>query len=151
MRLQVFTATSMKIAVFWDVTTCSLVEIGGRFRGVCSLHNQGDQACPSIRTSNLKWILYGIAVIMYSIYFNILWLGIWPTSVSALVLTFLLFDLNLFFLFELKRNTERLGWLVSTPASYKIMGSSLGSKTGHPDWGFSCFFSVRSDKWYIVL
>jgi hypothetical protein len=33
MRYQVLTATSMKMAVFWDVSLCSLVYIDRRFRG----------------------------------------------------------------------------------------------------------------------
>jgi hypothetical protein len=39
---EVFTAVSMKIAVFWVVAPCSLVEIYQRFRGPCCLHHQGD-------------------------------------------------------------------------------------------------------------
>jgi hypothetical protein len=31
----------MKIAVFWVVAPCSLVEIYQRFRGPCCLHHQG--------------------------------------------------------------------------------------------------------------
>jgi hypothetical protein len=34
--------TSMKIAVFWVVAPCSLVEVYQRFRGPCCLHHQGD-------------------------------------------------------------------------------------------------------------
>jgi hypothetical protein len=33
----------MKIAVFWVVAPCSLVEIYQRFRGPCCLHHQGDE------------------------------------------------------------------------------------------------------------
>jgi hypothetical protein len=29
----------MKMAVFWDVALCSLVEVYRRFRGACCLHN----------------------------------------------------------------------------------------------------------------
>jgi hypothetical protein len=32
----------MKMAVFWDVAPCSLVDIGRRFRGAYCLHHQGD-------------------------------------------------------------------------------------------------------------
>jgi hypothetical protein len=32
-----------KIAVFWVVAPCSLVEIYQRFRGPCCLHHQGDE------------------------------------------------------------------------------------------------------------
>jgi hypothetical protein len=31
----------MKMAVFWDVMPCSLVEIDRRFRGAFCLHHQG--------------------------------------------------------------------------------------------------------------
>jgi hypothetical protein len=40
-RFQVLTADCMKMAVFWFVTTCSLVEVYRRFRGTCCLHHQG--------------------------------------------------------------------------------------------------------------
>jgi hypothetical protein len=33
----------LKIAVFWVVAPCSLVEIYQRFRGPCCLHHQGDR------------------------------------------------------------------------------------------------------------
>jgi hypothetical protein len=33
----------MKIAVFWVVALCSLVEVYQRFRGPCCLHHQGDR------------------------------------------------------------------------------------------------------------
>jgi hypothetical protein len=32
----------MKIAVFWVVAPCSLVEVYQRFRGPCCLHHQGE-------------------------------------------------------------------------------------------------------------
>jgi hypothetical protein len=32
-RFQVLTATSMKLAVFWDLSPCSLLDIDRRFRG----------------------------------------------------------------------------------------------------------------------
>jgi hypothetical protein len=32
----------MKMAVFWVVAPCSLVEVYQRFRGPCCLHHQGD-------------------------------------------------------------------------------------------------------------
>jgi hypothetical protein len=41
-RLQVLTEANMKMAVFWDVAPCSLVEIDWHFRGAYCLHNQGD-------------------------------------------------------------------------------------------------------------
>jgi hypothetical protein len=34
-RFQVFTAASMKMAAFWDVAPCSLVEVYRRFRRAC--------------------------------------------------------------------------------------------------------------------
>jgi hypothetical protein len=37
-RFQVLTAASMKMAVFWVVAPCSLVEVYWRFRGACCLH-----------------------------------------------------------------------------------------------------------------
>jgi hypothetical protein len=39
---QVLTAVCTKMAVFWVVTPCSLVEVYQRFRGPCCLHHQGD-------------------------------------------------------------------------------------------------------------
>jgi hypothetical protein len=42
-RFQVLTAASMKMAVFWVVAPCSLVEVYRRFRGACCLHHQGDR------------------------------------------------------------------------------------------------------------
>jgi hypothetical protein len=36
---EVLTAVSTKIAVFWVVATCSLVEVYQRFRGTCCLHH----------------------------------------------------------------------------------------------------------------
>jgi hypothetical protein len=41
MRFQVLTLASMKMAVFWDVATCNLVEIDRRFRDAYCLHYQG--------------------------------------------------------------------------------------------------------------
>jgi hypothetical protein len=34
---------SMKMAVFWVVAPCSLVELYQRFRGPCCLRHQGDE------------------------------------------------------------------------------------------------------------
>jgi hypothetical protein len=39
---EVLTAVSVKMAVFWVVAPCSLVEVYQRFRGPCCLHHQGD-------------------------------------------------------------------------------------------------------------
>jgi hypothetical protein len=41
---EVLTAVSTKMAVFWVVAPCSLVEVYQRFRGPCCLHHQGDEA-----------------------------------------------------------------------------------------------------------
>jgi hypothetical protein len=40
--LEVLTAVSMKMAVFWVVAPCSLVEVYQCFRCPCCLHRQGD-------------------------------------------------------------------------------------------------------------
>jgi hypothetical protein len=34
----------MKMAIFWVVAPCSLVEVYRRFRGPCCLHHQGDES-----------------------------------------------------------------------------------------------------------
>jgi hypothetical protein len=39
---EVLTAVSTKMAVFWVVAPCSLVDVYQRFRGPCCLHHQGD-------------------------------------------------------------------------------------------------------------
>jgi hypothetical protein len=39
---EVLTAVSTKMAVFWVVEPCSLVEVYERFRGPWCLHHQGD-------------------------------------------------------------------------------------------------------------
>jgi hypothetical protein len=44
---QVLTAVSTKMAVFWVVAPCNLVEVYQRFRGPCCLHHQGDESSPS--------------------------------------------------------------------------------------------------------
>jgi hypothetical protein len=41
---EVLTAVSTKMAVFWVVAPCSVVEVYQRFRGPCCLHHQGDGA-----------------------------------------------------------------------------------------------------------
>jgi hypothetical protein len=38
---EVLTAVSTKMAVFWVLVPCSLVEVHQRFRGACCLRNQG--------------------------------------------------------------------------------------------------------------
>jgi hypothetical protein len=42
-RLEVLTAASMKMAIFWAVAPCSLVEVFRRFGGACCFHHQGDE------------------------------------------------------------------------------------------------------------
>jgi hypothetical protein len=39
---EVLTAVSTKMAVFWVLAPCSLVEVYQRFRGPCCFHHQGD-------------------------------------------------------------------------------------------------------------
>jgi hypothetical protein len=41
---EVLTAVRMKMAVFWVVAPCSLVDVYRRFRGNCCLHHQGDES-----------------------------------------------------------------------------------------------------------
>jgi hypothetical protein len=40
MRFQVLTATNMKMAVFWDVAPCGLVDFDRRFRSTYCLHHE---------------------------------------------------------------------------------------------------------------
>jgi hypothetical protein len=40
-RFEVLTAVSMKMAVFWVTSPCSLVEVYRRFRDACCLHHEG--------------------------------------------------------------------------------------------------------------
>jgi glycogen synthase len=41
-RFEGLKAASMKMDVFWDVASCSLVEVYRRFRSTCCLHHQGE-------------------------------------------------------------------------------------------------------------
>jgi hypothetical protein len=43
-RFQGLIAVSMKMAVFWVVVSCSLVEVYRSFRDACCLHHQGNEA-----------------------------------------------------------------------------------------------------------
>jgi hypothetical protein len=43
LRVHMASTQKKKIAVFWVVAPCSLVEIYQRFRGPCCLHHQGDE------------------------------------------------------------------------------------------------------------
>jgi hypothetical protein len=42
-RFEVLLAVSMKMAVFWVVVPCSLVEVYQYFRGAYCLHHQGSK------------------------------------------------------------------------------------------------------------
>jgi hypothetical protein len=44
----------MKMAVFWVVAPCSLVEVYQRYRGPCWLHHQGDSHLHTHRRENFK-------------------------------------------------------------------------------------------------
>jgi hypothetical protein len=46
---------NMKMAVFWVVSPCILVEIYQRFRGPCCLHHQGDETRPDDGSSKVLW------------------------------------------------------------------------------------------------
>jgi hypothetical protein len=50
---EVLTAVRTKMAAFWVVAPCSLVEVYQRFRGPCCLHHQGDGNEPS---SSVKFL-----------------------------------------------------------------------------------------------
>jgi hypothetical protein len=53
---EVQTAIGTKMAVFWVVVPCSLVEIYQRFRGSCCLHHQGKEFLAGLVSSNKKHI-----------------------------------------------------------------------------------------------
>jgi hypothetical protein len=40
LRFPVLTAASVKMATFWDIAPCNLVEVDGRFRGTYCLHHR---------------------------------------------------------------------------------------------------------------
>jgi hypothetical protein len=42
----------LKMAVFWVVASCSLVDVYQRFRGPCCLHHQGDELQPRRQSSS---------------------------------------------------------------------------------------------------
>jgi hypothetical protein len=42
-KFQVLKAMSMKMAVFWVVAPCSLVEVYRRFKGAFCLHHESDE------------------------------------------------------------------------------------------------------------
>jgi hypothetical protein len=41
-QMDVLTAASMKLKIFWDVLPCSWLNVDRRFRSACCLHHQGD-------------------------------------------------------------------------------------------------------------
>jgi hypothetical protein len=51
---EVLTAVGMKMAVFWVVAPCSLVEVYQRFTGPCCLHHQGAVMMEAARTSTTQ-------------------------------------------------------------------------------------------------
>jgi hypothetical protein len=57
-----------KMAVFWVVAPCSLVEIYQRFRGPCCLHHQGDRPDDGgNRRENLKSYLILLSILHSSL------------------------------------------------------------------------------------
>jgi hypothetical protein len=48
LKFQVLTAASMKMAAFWDVAPCRLVQIVLRFRGPYCLYQQGPEGRGSL-------------------------------------------------------------------------------------------------------
>jgi hypothetical protein len=52
-RLEVLTAASVKMTVFWVVAPCSLEKVYQRFRGDCCLHHQGDELLNNPEGSHL--------------------------------------------------------------------------------------------------
>jgi hypothetical protein len=55
-RFEVLMVASMKMAVFWVVAPCSLVEVYQLFTGACCLHHQGESThCPDNRVSKHLW------------------------------------------------------------------------------------------------
>jgi hypothetical protein len=51
---KVLTAVSKKMAVFWVIAPCSLVEIYLRFRSTCCLHHQSDHHATTEKTAIFK-------------------------------------------------------------------------------------------------
>jgi hypothetical protein len=54
-RFEVFTAVTMKNAVFWDVAPCRSCRLNRRFGGTYRLHLQGRKICER-RTSVSRWL-----------------------------------------------------------------------------------------------
>jgi hypothetical protein len=58
LRFQYLTATSMKIISFWDVASCSLVEIGRGFRGAYCLRHRSALMIKAVSTSETSVNFY---------------------------------------------------------------------------------------------
>jgi hypothetical protein len=56
---EVLTSASMKMAVFWVVAPCTLVEVYRRFRDAFCLLHQGDKRT-AVRTSNPTYFICGL-------------------------------------------------------------------------------------------
>jgi hypothetical protein len=63
-RFQVLTAASIKMTTFWDIVTCSLVEVVWRFRGTYCLHHQVDSV------SFIALMMEAVRISKTSVYFN---------------------------------------------------------------------------------
>jgi hypothetical protein len=75
------TQLSLKIAVFWVVAPCSLVEVYQRFRGPCCLHHQGESLQPRRQQSSYSppW---EPQILLLPTLFVIIWMTI-PLLLSA--------------------------------------------------------------------
>jgi hypothetical protein len=56
----------MKMAVFWVVAPCSLVEVYQRFRGPCCLHYQGDESLIHISTVSAPELIPSLIETIYT-------------------------------------------------------------------------------------
>jgi hypothetical protein len=68
---EVLTAVSMKIAVFWVVAPCSLVEVYQRLRGPWCLHHKGDLPDYTVlqpRRQQSSYFYIFLACLLYVIY-----------------------------------------------------------------------------------
>jgi hypothetical protein len=65
-------ATNMKMAIFWDVAPCSLVDTDKCFRGAYFLHHQGDvgQYLPDYTTHNPRRQPYVVTLVTFNLYLN---------------------------------------------------------------------------------
>jgi hypothetical protein len=53
-RCEVLTASSLKMAVLWDVAPCSLVDVYRRLRGACCVRHQGDNTSTRLQGTTSK-------------------------------------------------------------------------------------------------